>query len=132
MMRRRPMTVDLISNDLKTILRRLKLGPMLDTLPERLTLARQQKMPLQDFLLLVLGDEVARRDSQAATVRAQRGRLDHVDMAVFAGKLADALCLGYVMPAHVDGVQAHQQLRWLDQFVGDHQARQGLHVLDVG
>lgn len=70
------MTVDPISPDLKTTLRRLRLGRMLDTLPERLILARQQKMPHQDFLLLALGDEVARRDSQAATVRAQRGRLD--------------------------------------------------------
>lgn len=70
------MTADLISNDLKTILRRLKLGPMLDTLPERLTLARQQKTPLQDFLLLILGDEVSRRDSLSAALRAQRARLD--------------------------------------------------------
>lgn len=70
------MTVDPISPDLKTTLRRLRLGRMLDTLPERLLLARQQKMPHQDFLLLALSDEVARRDSQAAAVRAQRGRLD--------------------------------------------------------
>jgi DNA replication protein DnaC len=67
---------DAISPDLKTVLRRLKLGRMMDTLPERLALARQQKMPHQDFLLLALGDEASRRDSQAATVRAQRGALD--------------------------------------------------------
>ena len=69
-------TADAISKDLKTVLRRLKLSPMLDTLPERAALARQQKMPHQDFLLLVLSDEVSRRDSIAATTRAQRGRLD--------------------------------------------------------
>ena len=34
------MTTDAISPDLKTTLRRLKLSPMLDTLPERLVLAR--------------------------------------------------------------------------------------------
>lgn len=65
-----------ISPDLKTVLRRLKLSRMLDTLPERLVLARQQKLPHQDFLLLALGDEASRRDSQAATIRAQKARLD--------------------------------------------------------
>jgi DNA replication protein DnaC len=67
---------DLISPDLKTVLRRMKLSPILDTLPERLALARQQKMPHQDFLLLVLSDEAARRDSLATSLRVQRARLD--------------------------------------------------------
>ena len=70
------MTTDAISPDLKTTLRRLKLSPMLDTLPERLVLARQQKMPHQDLLLLVLSDEVSRRESLAVTRRVQRARLD--------------------------------------------------------
>jgi DNA replication protein DnaC len=69
-------TTDVISPDLKTVLRRLKLSPILDTLPERLALARQQKMPHQDFLLLVLSDEAARRDSLATSLRVQRARLD--------------------------------------------------------
>lgn len=69
-------TADLISPDLKTVLRRLKLSPIRDTLPERLTLARQQQMPHQDFLLLVLADEAARRDSLATSLRVQRARLD--------------------------------------------------------
>ena len=72
------MTPDPISADLKTVLRRLKLSRGLDTLPERLALARQQKLPHQDFLLLVLSDEVTRRDGLAATVRAQRAGLDPV------------------------------------------------------
>jgi hypothetical protein len=42
-------TTDIIGSDLKTVLRRLKLGRMLGTLPERLLLAHQQKMPHQDF-----------------------------------------------------------------------------------
>jgi DNA replication protein DnaC len=67
---------DPISTDLKAVLRRLKLSPILETLPERLVLARQQKMPHQDFLLLVLADEAARRDSLATSLRAQRARLD--------------------------------------------------------
>lgn len=67
---------DLISPDLKAVLRRLKLGRMLDTLPERLTLARQQQLSHQDLLLTALSDEATRRDSQAATLRAQRADLD--------------------------------------------------------
>jgi len=70
------MSTETISPDLRTILRRLKLGRMLDTLPERLAMARSQKMAPQEFLLLVLGDEAPRRDSLAATLRAQRAHLD--------------------------------------------------------
>jgi DNA replication protein DnaC len=70
------MATDVISPDLKAVLRRLKLGRLLDTLPERLVLARQQKLPHQDFFLLVLSDEVSRRDAQAATLRAQKAHLD--------------------------------------------------------
>lgn len=67
---------DPISAELKAVMRRLKLSPILNTLPERLVLARQQKTPHQDFLLLVLTDEASRRDGLAATTRAARGRLD--------------------------------------------------------
>jgi DNA replication protein DnaC len=69
-------TADVISTDLRAVLRRLKLSRMLDTLPERVALARQQKMPHADFLLLALADEASRRDGQSATVRAQRAHLD--------------------------------------------------------
>src|SRR5439155_1218782 len=74
--RRGRMTTDVISPDLKTVLRRLKLGRMLDTLPERLVLARQQQMPHQDFLTLALSDEATRRDSLAVALRVQRAHLD--------------------------------------------------------
>src|SRR5438128_2938795 len=70
------MTAYAISPDLKATLRRLKLSRILDTLPDRLVLARQQKMPHQDLLLLVLSDEVSRRESLAVTLRVQRARLD--------------------------------------------------------
>jgi DNA replication protein DnaC len=69
-----PQTI--VSSELRVALRRLKLSKMLDTLPERLLLAKQQKMPYQDFMLLVLSDEATRRDSQSATLRAQRGHLE--------------------------------------------------------
>jgi DNA replication protein DnaC len=65
-----------ICNDLVTTLRRLKLGRLVDTLPERLLLARQQQMPHQDFMLLALQDEVSRRDGLATTTRAQKAHLD--------------------------------------------------------
>jgi DNA replication protein DnaC len=67
---------DLISPDLKTVMRRLRLGKLIDTLPERVALARQQKIAHQEFLLLLLSDECQRRDSAAATTRAQRAVLD--------------------------------------------------------
>jgi DNA replication protein DnaC len=70
------MTTDVISPDLKTVLRRLRLSRILDVLPERLTLARQQKMPHQDLLLLVLSDEVARRESLGLSLRVQKAQLD--------------------------------------------------------
>lgn len=70
------MTAESISPDLRNTLRRLKLSRILDTLPERLVLARQQKMPYQDLLLLALQDEVQRRESQAAVLRADRGHLE--------------------------------------------------------
>src|SRR3978361_1259265 len=60
-----------VSVDLKALLRALKLGKLLDTLPERLTLARQQQLPHADFLELVLADEGTRRDTSSATVRAR-------------------------------------------------------------
>lgn len=65
-----------ISSELRVALKRLKLSKMLDTLPERLTLAKSQNMPYQDLMLLVLSDEASRRDSLSSTVRAQRGHLD--------------------------------------------------------
>jgi DNA replication protein DnaC len=70
------MTPDTITPELRTVLRRLKLSRMCDTLPERLALARQQDMTHQDFLLLALSDEVSRREGVSATVRAQKGHLD--------------------------------------------------------
>jgi DNA replication protein DnaC len=69
-------TSPVVSAELRQVLRRLKLGPILETLPERLALARQNHMPHQDFLELVLADEVARRDRTSAALRARSARLD--------------------------------------------------------
>ncbi|GFG95654.1 hypothetical protein MTIM_15330 [Mycobacterium timonense] len=65
-----------ISADLKVLMRRLKLGQLLDTLPERLALARSNRLPHHDFLEMLLADEVTRRDRKSAQLRAKAARLD--------------------------------------------------------
>ena len=67
---------DPISPDLKRVMHQLKLGRMLDTLPERLTLARQQHLSHVAFLELVLADEASRRDASSAARRARAAGLD--------------------------------------------------------
>jgi DNA replication protein DnaC len=67
---------DGIEPELKAVLRRLKLGKVVDTLPERLQLALQKGLSHQDVLLVVLGDEVERRESNAVSMRADKARLD--------------------------------------------------------
>lgn len=64
------------SPELVAALKRLKLGRIADTLPERLVLAEKQDMAFEDLLLLVLSDEISRRDSAAADVRAREAKLD--------------------------------------------------------
>lgn len=65
-----------VSPELKALLRRVKLGRCLDTLPERLALARTASMGHAELLELVLADEVARRDSSSAERRARGAGLD--------------------------------------------------------
>ena len=55
---------------------RLKLGTLLDTLPERLALARTTAPVPREFLELVLADEVTRRDTTSAARRARTAGLD--------------------------------------------------------
>jgi len=65
-----------LSLELRAALRRLKLTPMVETLPERLRLARERALPYQDFLELVLSEECERRNHLASSARAQKARLD--------------------------------------------------------
>ena len=67
---------DPISTDLKKVMRQLKLSPMLDTLPDRLALARHQHLSHAAFLELVLADEATRRDTTSAARRARAAGLD--------------------------------------------------------
>ena len=72
----KPVVTDPVSADLKKVMRQLKLGRMLDTLPERLILARQQHLSHAAFLELVLADEATRRDTSSAARRARDAGLD--------------------------------------------------------
>ena len=67
---------DPVSGELKGLLRALKLGKLLDTLPERLHLARAQHLAHADFLELILADEVTRREANSASLRARSAGLD--------------------------------------------------------
>ena len=71
-----PTPTPVIDADLKKLMRSLKLGRMLDTLPERLALAKAQSLPLTDFLSLVFADEVERRDRTSADLRSRAAKLD--------------------------------------------------------
>jgi DNA replication protein DnaC len=68
--------IDPIGPDLTRILRSLKLGGLGATLPERLALARARKMGHAAFLELLLSDEITRRDSRSAMLRAKAAGLD--------------------------------------------------------
>lgn len=68
--------LDPVGVDLTKTLKALKLGQMTQTLPERLALARQRKMGHAAFLELVLADEVTRRESRSAMLRARNAGLD--------------------------------------------------------
>lgn len=65
-----------ISPELKALLRKVKLGRCLDTLPERLALAKTRSLSHGEFLELVLSDEVTRRDTSSAVLRAKSAGLD--------------------------------------------------------
>ena len=76
------------TTELRPLLKRLKLGAMLDTLPERLTLARRDQLDYAAFLQILLADEVSRRDNRNLEIHLQVGgirrgmpaggfRLDH-------------------------------------------------------
>jgi DNA replication protein DnaC len=68
--------LDPVGTDLIRTLKALKLGGLKDTLPERLALARQRKMGHAAFLELVLADEITRRESRSAMLRARAAGLD--------------------------------------------------------
>ncbi len=64
-----------LSQDLRRVLKSLKLGKLLPVLPERLRQARERQMDPEDVLLMVLSDEMQRRQRQRITLRAKRAGL---------------------------------------------------------
>jgi DNA replication protein DnaC len=99
-----------VDAELKALLRKVKLGRCLDTLPERLALARTESLPHADFLSLLLADEVERHDRTSAQLRARAAKLDpgmRIDTfsndtaASFERQLWNELCsLRFVDDAH--------------------------------
>lgn len=65
-----------ISPELVAALKRLRLGRMLDSLAQRISLAERDGTPFQDLLLALLVDEVGRRANNAATARARDAGID--------------------------------------------------------
>ncbi len=65
-----------VSPELKSLMRSLKLGRLLDTLPERLALARSHELTHMEFLEQLFSDEVQRRDGDSAGRRARAATLD--------------------------------------------------------
>ncbi len=67
--------------DLEAALKKLRLGKMIPTMPERIALAKKSKMVFEELLLLLLRDEIDRRASTATSRRAKEAGLDH-DMRI--------------------------------------------------
>jgi DNA replication protein DnaC len=65
-----------ISAELQSAMKKLSLGKILDALPQRLSLAEKDDMPIEDFLLMVFVDEIERRRSAASARRADQAGLD--------------------------------------------------------
>ena len=55
--------------ELAPLLKRLKLGAMLDTLPERMALARREQLDYASFLEIIPADEISRREHRRIEVR---------------------------------------------------------------
>lgn len=99
----------IVSSDLVAVLRRLRLGRLAETLPERFALAEAQSLTHEDFLLMVLSEEVSRRDSNAIQNRIQdsklepRMTLDEFDASakiVYDKRLYSELCSLRFIQAH--------------------------------
>jgi DNA replication protein DnaC len=67
-----------IAPDLVRRLKRLRLGGLLPTLPDRATHARQSKLSPLEFLELVLQDEIDRRDSQGLVRRLELAGFEEI------------------------------------------------------
>jgi DNA replication protein DnaC len=65
-----------LNPELVSALKRLRLGRIAESLPERLVLADKQDVAFDELLLMLLTDEITRRDNTAADNRAHEAGLD--------------------------------------------------------
>ena len=74
--------------ELSPLLKRLKLSAMLDTLPERIVLARRDQLDYSSFLEIILTDEISRRENRRVEIRVRSAgfeetcRLEDFDWSV--------------------------------------------------
>jgi DNA replication protein DnaC len=102
--------------DLLRLLKRLKLGLLAPTLPERIALARAQSLDYAAFLTLILADEVQRRDGVSLERKlAQAGFEERVSLADF----------DFSAPVHLDR-------RHLDELFSLRFLQSKEHVIFVG
>ncbi len=66
------------TSELKPLLKRLRLGNLLNTLPERLALARRDQLDYAAFLQILLADEVTRRDNRNLEIHLQMAGFEEV------------------------------------------------------
>lgn len=64
--------------ELSPLLKRLKLGAILDTVPERVALTRREQLDYSDFLQIILADEVSRRDHRRLELRLRQAGFEQV------------------------------------------------------
>ena len=60
------------STELTPLLKRLQLGPMAATLPERIALARREQLDYASFLEIIFSDEINRRAHRRIETRLQQ------------------------------------------------------------
>ncbi len=95
-----------INASLKSVLKRLRLSGMLATLPDRVAYAKKAKLTPQEFLELVLQDEVERRDQVGLATRLLKAQFEeeqtfenfdwHANITVDQSKLRDLFGLGFL------------------------------------
>lgn len=66
------------TSELKPLLKRLRLGYLLNTLPERLALARRNQLDYAAFLQIILADEVTRRDNRNLEMHLQKAGFEEI------------------------------------------------------
>lgn len=65
-----------IGPELRSAMKALRLGQQIPTIADRIALAREQKLDVEDFLVALFTDEVARRQNHSTQRRAQKAGLD--------------------------------------------------------